>query len=1007
MAGLAAAGERPSAAFALDGFGVGVWAWDIAAGTICWSPELRVMYGFAADDDSAVTIEVFTNLLHEDDRARVMATVSRTLDQRLAQHEVRFRIRRADGVILHILSRANLECDENGVPRRLHGMDINLASGQSELHITPPEQQVLLQSAIDAADLGTWTYDFRTQSSVSRSLRHDMMFGYAEPQQDWTLEIAERHLSDEDRIILRHAMAQARKTGRLDVEFQVKWNDGSTHWVHATGKTEYDSDGTPARMLGVVADITERKQTELRLRNTAAQLQAGLAVAGLGLGEIDYQAGTIALDARAAELYGLTSGAPLPRSAVHQIFHPDDAPELQRAITSLLQREQDSSMAVEHRIVLPNQDVRWLNVRKQIFTAPDSQGIRRPIHGVLAAQDITERKKADASLREATQFMEGIFAAAPVSIYIHSALTGKNEFISARGRQMLGYDEESWPRIIADVAHLMHPDDAARLPAHFARLANAVPSTPLELEYRMRHADGSWRWFRSRDIVHERDAQGNPLKVLGAATDITNRKHDEEALRRATETFQQLVERSPFGVYVVDSDFRLALVSDGAQKAFENVRPLIGRDFSEVMHILWPEAFASQAIAIFRRTLETGEPYHAPSMVEQRSDVEDVESYDWKTERITMPDGRFGVVCHFYDLSERQRYEEAISASERRFRNAFESSAVSLWEEDFTGVKAMIDELKAQGVDDMRGHLTSNPEIVKKAAGLMRVIRVNKRSVELFEAENEDELKRSLADVFTDETYAAIHNELVAIADGTHSIRDETRMRTLKGKPLDVMFAIKFPQEPEGWESIVVSLTDITDRKKDEEHRELLLRELNHRVKNTLAVVQGMASQTLRDGEDVAVARGNFSARLLSLAGAHDILIQQDWQAAPLRDVVQTAIQPYHGRGNDRFRLDGPDIDVDPAFALSLAMVLHELSTNAVKYGALSRESGAIDVAWQTEDGRLELRWQEKGGPRVAPPTRRGFGSRLIERAFSGNTNCEVKMDYADEGVICIIAAKL
>ena len=144
------------------------------------------------------------------------------------------------------------------------------------------------------------------------------------------------------------------------------------------------------------------------------------------------------------------------------------------------------------------------------------------------------------------------------------------------------------------------------------------------------------------------------------------RKQPEQQLRAAHDSFRHLVDHSPFGIYAVDADFRLVLVSDGAQKVFENVRPLIGRNFAEVMHIVWTEPFASEAIGIFRHTLASGEPYHAPSTVEKRGDVGAIESYDWKVERITLPDGRLGVVCHFYDLSERQRYDALLNEQEQR-----------------------------------------------------------------------------------------------------------------------------------------------------------------------------------------------------------------------------------------------------------------------------------------------------------------------------------------------------
>jgi PAS domain S-box-containing protein len=152
----------------------------------------------------------------------------------------------------------------------------------------------------------------------------------------------------------------------------------------------------------------------------------------------------------------------------------------------------------------------------------------------------------------------------------------------------------------------------------------------------------------------------------------------KEALRAAHDTFRHLVEHSPFGIYAVDADFRLVQVSAGAQKVFENVRPLIGRDFAEVLRIIWPEPFASEAIGRFRHTLETGEPYHAPSTVERRHDIGEVESYDWKIERVTLPDGRHGVVCHFYDLSERQRYEAALHAKTQQIESLLTSAPLGV-----------------------------------------------------------------------------------------------------------------------------------------------------------------------------------------------------------------------------------------------------------------------------------------------------------------------------------------
>jgi len=209
---------------------------------------------------------------------------------------------------------------------------------------------------------------------------------------------------------------------------------------------------------------------------------------------------------------------------------------------------------------------------------------------------------------------------------------------------------------------------------------------------------------------------------------------------------------------------------------------------------------------------------------------------------------------------------------------------------------------------------------------------------------------------------------------------------------------------------------DITDAKRAEEHLLLLIHELNHRVKNTLATVQSIAGQSLRrlEGPEADAARAAFEARLLALARVHDVLTRESWEGAELATVVADAIAPLDAGGlagdtqASRFRVAGPALRLPPRVALSIAMALHELGTNAVKYGALSREGGAIEIRWTvTRDPelRLFLSWRESGGPPVVPPARTGFGSRLIERSLARDLAGEVKLLFAPEGVVCTIAA--
>jgi PAS domain S-box-containing protein len=209
---------------------------------------------------------------------------------------------------------------------------------------------------------------------------------------------------------------------------------------------------------------------------------------------------------------------------------------------------------------------------------------------------------------------------------------------------------------------------------------------------------------------------------------------------------------------------------------------------------------------------------------------------------------------------------------------------------------------------------------------------------------------------------------------------------------------------------ILVVSRDMTERQKAEEHRELLIHELNHRVKNTLATVQSIAAQTLRGADVDASVRETFEARLFALASAHDVLTEESWDGARLRDIVDRVLRPYLAR-EGRFAIEGPDVRLSPQSALALAMALHELATNAAKYGALSSETGRVSVVWATagRDGsrRLLLRWAESGGPPVEPPRRKGFGSRLIERGFAGELGGEARIAFEPAGVVCAIDVPL
>jgi two-component sensor histidine kinase len=211
-------------------------------------------------------------------------------------------------------------------------------------------------------------------------------------------------------------------------------------------------------------------------------------------------------------------------------------------------------------------------------------------------------------------------------------------------------------------------------------------------------------------------------------------------------------------------------------------------------------------------------------------------------------------------------------------------------------------------------------------------------------------------------------------------------------------------------DKVAVEGYDVTDRVKADEQRVLLINELNHRVKNTLATVQSLAMQTMRNTERSVDARELFESRLTALARAHDVLTVESWEGAALHRVAKRALEPFTSKAG-RVSMEGPDVWLSPKQTLALSMALHELATNATKYGALSNDTGTVRVSWVVASlngaGELELTWTEQDGPPVSRPTRNGFGTRLIQRNLAHDLGGGATIDYRPQGVVSVIRSPI
>ncbi|HJV42664.1 sensor histidine kinase [Caulobacter sp.] len=206
---------------------------------------------------------------------------------------------------------------------------------------------------------------------------------------------------------------------------------------------------------------------------------------------------------------------------------------------------------------------------------------------------------------------------------------------------------------------------------------------------------------------------------------------------------------------------------------------------------------------------------------------------------------------------------------------------------------------------------------------------------------------------------------------------------------------------------VLATSRDVTGERLAESHRQLLINELNHRVKNTLATVQSITKQSLRNADVDSAVRDALEGRLMAIAATHNVLTDQNWSAASLRQIVDGSVTPYRS-DPAQLSISGADLKVSPKTAVVMALAFHELAINALKYGALSAPAGHVDIRWSiAADNQLHIEWRERGGPAVRPPERRGFGTRIVETALPSELGGTVSVDYQAEGLCCSIRSPL
>lgn len=644
------------------------------------------------------------------------------------------------------------------------------------------------------------------------------------------------------------------------------------------------------------------------------------------------------------------------------LLHPEDRAKLSEARTILsLERPGYEN---EFRIVRADGQIRW--VLNRAVAEFDNSG--RPVCLYGANIDITERRRAEVALRDSEAMLRLVARVGRVGHFSWDPRTAEAT-CSREYREIYGLPADRERLDFHAWVELIHPDDRTQVLASIE--AATKDGALVEGEHRIIRADtGEVRWVLNRSEI-ERDSLGNVSRVVGAQFDITEQKASE-ARAQANEARLRMAQRAAQAVtwdYDVGSGVtywsdletlhEIAGAPLGAATRLRDWVAIIHEDDKAPYFDQWSQCFAAGEGRIEFRIRRGGE-------------IRWLEVFARVIERDAggVPKRLIGIST---DITLRRNLADSLQASEQRLRLAVEAGRMAIFDHEIA--------------TDRFSHSAELNRMLELPPGDLSIDQVRAH----YAPGEMDRLRQARAE---------------AIARGDRFIEAEFQMIASTGEPRWFLMRAETHADQQGHAFRTSGvLLEITERKQAEKHQRLLIDELNHRTKNQLAIIQGIAQQTLKGSGISDQAQQAFEGRLCALSAAHNLLTRRSWASVPLKQLLVDSVAAVAAA--ERVDLQGPELLLKPKTGVSLAMAVHELATNAVKYGALSTPGGSVQVSWGTVNGYLSLSWRETGGPVVKRPARRGFGSRMIERGLAAELGGRVHIDFAPEGVVCSVNAPL
>lgn len=652
--------------------------------------------------------------------------------------------------------------------------------------------------------------------------------------------------------------------------------------------------------------------------------------------------------------------------------HPDDRDESGRIF--LEANESHEAFSLDYRLRRADGQYRWcIDAGKPSF---DEDG--NFLGFVGSVFDVHERKQAETALRHSEERLRGIFDQTIAGI-AHTDLTGRFLLVNQRYSDIVGRSPRDLYKL--RMQDITHPDDLSRNIPLFEKLV--TEGEPFRIDKRYIRPNGSEVWV-SNSVSAVKDANGQAQGVVAASVDITQQVHAEQARRESEERFRTLFESMDEGYCVVEVDFDSAdhpvdyrfIEMNPAFEKHTGLKGMLNKSMREAVPDLedfWFETYGSVA--------KTGKPTR---FVHQAKPVGN-RWFDVYAFRLG-GSGSNKVAILFSDITERKVAEHALREAHERTRRARDYAEATL---------------------------RTSPVPLLVLEKDLRVHTANEAFYETFKvdpAHTEGRFLYHLGDRQWD--IPQLREHLEGILTRRSEFRNfEVRHTFETVGPRSMLLSARQMENEDGEpDRIVLVIEDITERRQHEERMATVMAELNHRVKNTLAVVDAIASQTLRRANSLNSFKKSFGERLRAIANVHSLLTGTDWEGCSLEEIVRSEIDPRLASPNQA-SIGGPELTLSPKQCLALHMVIHELATNAMKYGALKCEAGHLEIAWETQsrDGVpwLNFEWQERCEGKLNASSEPGYGSSLIEQTVNYELRGELKKELAPSGLSCAISFPL